>query len=869
MMINGPEQERLLDKQWKKWGPYVSNRQWGTVREDYSENGDAWNYITHEIARKKAYRWGEEGIAGISDDQQMLCFSFALWNGKDHILKERLYGLTSHEGNHGEDVKEVYYYLDHSPTHSYMKMLYKYPQKEFPYNQLIAENRARTKEEKEFELIDTGIFDKNEYFDVFIEYAKADVQDILIKITVANRNTKSAEINILPTLWFRNTWDWGYEVLKPELKKTDNCKLLVSHPQLGQLCFYSNENAEVLFCDNSTNPDLYNRTADGYFKDGINNYVVNKNKKAVNPQNTGTKAALNYKVSVDGGASKTLIFRLSADGNEQPFSDFDDIFNQRIAETNDFYAQLQKDIHDDEKKMVQRQAFAGMLWNKQFYYYDITQWINGDPVWINNNHNRDFGRNAHWMHFNSADIIGMPDKWEYPWFAAWDHAFHCITYAVFDGDFAKKQLELLTKEWYMHPNGQLPAYEWNFNDVNPPVHAYAAFRVFKIDEKNMGKPDLDFLEGIFHKLIINFTWWVNRKDAEGNNIFEGGFLGLDNIALFDRSAPTPDGGKLEQADATSWMAMYSLNLMRIALELAIYKPVYQNMATKFFEHFLYIAEAISNMGKNHEGLWDNEDEFYYDSLRMKDDKLVKLKVRSMVGLIPLFAVEVINHEILQQLPDFAERLRWFLNYRPDLSKLVAKWQENNEEKHLLSLLGGHRIKRILFRMLDENEFLSDYGIRAVSKYHEKNPYEYFVDGKRYAVNYVPGESDSDLFGGNSNWRGPVWMPMNFLIVESLRHFHFYYKEDFKVECPTGSGNYADLNQIADELTRRLSSLFLKDENGRRPIYGDYEKFQSDPFFKDYILFFEYFHGDNGRGLGASHQTGWTGLIAKLMQPPRE
>jgi hypothetical protein len=856
---------------WRKWGPYLTDRQWGTVREDYSPNGTAWEYVSHDAARSKAYRWGEEGIAGISDDQQALCFAVALWNGNDPVIKERYFGLTGNEGNHGEDVKELYYYLDSTPTHSYMKMLYKYPQEEFPYRRLVEENKRRSKQEPEFELMDTGIFHEDKYFDVFVEYAKADVLDILIKITVYNRANEDATLHLLPTLWFRNTWAWGYDEYRPQLMSSNSGDVMVNHKSLGNYVLHLEEKTELLFCENETNSQrLYGSpNVAPFVKDGINNYLVYGDEKAINTYAQGTRVAANYKVTVPAGGKHVIKLRLENKNNQKPFEEFDQLFALRMEEADEFYSNLQKEIQSAEEKLVQRQAFAGMLWSKQFFYYDVQQWLNGDPAQIAPPEQRLNGRNHEWLHLNNADIVSMPDKWEYPWYAAWDLAFHCIPFSLVDADFAKKQLLLLTKEWYMHPNGQLPAYEWAFSDVNPPVHAWATWRVYKIDQKQSGKGDLAFLESVFHKLLLNFTWWVNRKDAQGNNIFEGGFLGLDNIGVFDRSAPLPTGGYIEQADGTSWMAMYSLNLMRISLELALYNPVYQDMATKFFEHFLYIAGAMDNMGMKGEGLWDEEDQFFYDVLKLTNNGSEKLKVRSMVGLIPLFAVEVLDPELLEKLPEFAGRLKWFLDNRPDLASLVSRWQEKGQgEKHLLSLLRGHRIKKILQRMLDENEFLSDYGIRALSKYHEQHPYEVWANGTKFSVEYTPGESTTGLFGGNSNWRGPIWMPVNYLIIESLQRFHYYYGDDFKVEYPTGSRTYLSLNEIADELTKRLSHLFLKNEEGRRPIFGQYEKLQHDPHFENYLFFYEYFHGDSGRGVGASHQTGWTGLIAKLLQPRR-
>ncbi len=868
------EKDRLKENKngishWKKWGPYVTDRQWGTVREDYSGNGQPWQYITHDMARSKAYRWGEEGIAGICDKQQLLCFALALWNKKDPIIKERYFGVTNPEGNHGEDVKELYYYLDSTPTHSYMKMLYKYPQQQFPYSWLLEENRKRNRLEGEFELIDTGIFNDDKYFDVFVEYAKAGADDILIKISVHNRGSEDAPISVMPTIWFRNTWAWGYDDYKPLMNASPNGAISIDHKKLGTLKLHLDKKASLLFCDNeSDNKRLYNTdNSHAYCKDGINEFIVNGNTKAVG-HDQGTKAAAHYDLVIKAGQSETIKLRLGANASTNPFADFDMIFNDRIKEANEFYNELQKELISEDEKAVQRQAFAGMLWNKQFYYYDVNQWLKGDPGQpAPPEQRKKDSRNHSWKHLNNHDIISMPDKWEYPWYASWDLAFHCIPFAMIDAGFAKTQLVLLTREWYMHPNGQLPAYEWSFSDVNPPVHAWASWRVFKIDEKNNnGKGDIPFLESVFHKLIINFTWWVNRKDATGNNIFEGGFLGLDNIGVFDRNAISAAGGHLEQADGTSWMAMYSLNMMRISLELSKHNPVYQDMASKFFEHFLYIAGAMTDMGQQGIGLWDEEDQFFYDVLKLPNKEATKIKVRSAVGLIPMFAVEVIDHELLEAFPKFAERLRWFLNYRPDLASLVSRWEEKNTgEKHLLSLLRGHRMKKILQRMLDESEFFSDYGIRSLSKSYDKHPYEFWLNGNRLNVQYTPAESTSGMFGGNSNWRGPIWAPLNFLLIESLQRFHNYYGDDFKVECPTGSGIFLTLQQISEEISKRLTRIFLRDEDGNRAYLGDNKKLQNDPNFKDYLLFYEYFNGDNGSGLGASHQTGWTGLIAKMIQ----
>ena len=861
------ERKRLSEhtatsKPWYRWGPYLSERQWGTVREDYSPDGSAWEWVPHDAARSKAYRWGEDGIAGISDELQRLCFSVAMWNGRDPIVKERLFGLTGNEGNHGEDVKEIYYYLDATPTHSYLRMLYKYPQREFPYARLVEENRTRGRLAGEFELIDTGVFDDDRYFDVFVEYAKNGPDDIAIRITVCNRGPEGAGIHLIPQLWFRNTWSWGYDAARGQIR-ADGQSLLASQEELGDYELTFAGQPDRLFCDNETNTRrLYGTDAAGYCKDAVNEYIVHGSLGAVNPRLEGTRAALRYQLNIGAGASETIVLRLATRG-ATPI-DLDGLFKDRIAEAEAFYAPLNERLNDDEQ-LVRRQAFAGMIWSKQFYYFDVAQWLNGDPGQPAPPPQRKHGRNSGWEHLNNADVFSMPDKWEYPWFAAWDLAFHCVIFAEIDAGFAKDQLVLLTREWYMHPNGQLPACEWEFGDANPPVHAWAAWRVFEIDrEQRGGAGDYDFLGRVFLKLCINFTWWVNRKDAEGKNVFQGGFLGLDNIGVFDRSAPLPTGGHLEQADGTSWMAMYSLNLMRISLELSKRSPIYQDMATKFFEHFLNIAAAMTNVGDTGVSLWDPEDEFFYDVLH-SPNRVTSLKVRSMVGLVPLFAVEILDPETLAQAPDFKFRLEWFLRYRPDLAALVSRWSEPGAgDFQLLSLLRGHRMKQLLKRMLDETEFLSDYGVRALSRYHREHPYELQADGGHFTVTYQPAESDSGLFGRNSNWRGPVWMPVNFLLIESLRRFHGYYGDDFKVECPTGSGQLVTLREVADELSRRLSRIFLRDAHGRRAVLGSNDRLQTDPHFRDYIPFHEYFHGDNGSGLGASHQTGWTGVVALVV-----
>ncbi|MGA8760987.1 MAG: glucosidase [Stellaceae bacterium] len=853
---------------WRRWGPYLSERQWGTVREDYSSNGDAWNYLPHDHARSRAYRWGEDGIAGFSDDQLLLCLGLGLWNGKDPILKERLFGLTNLQGNHGEDVKELYYYLDGTPTHSYMRMLYKYPQAAFPYEQLVEENGKRGRDQPEFELIDTGIFADNRYFDVEVEYAKADPDDILMQITVHNRAGEAALLHVLPQLWARNIWSWRADSMRPRLLARGD-GISVDHPLMSSMRLICEGNPEFLFCENETNCGRIWGTPSTreYFKDGINDYIVGGDHKAVNPARLGTKAAAHYQMNLPAGGSAQIRMRLLGDGLAANFADFDEICRQRRAEADEFYAALQQDIVDPETERVHRQAIAGMLWNKQFYYFDIPEWLDGDPPQPPPAEQRKHGRNADWRHLNNADIISVPDKWEYPWYAAWDLAFHAVIMARIDPAYAKNQLLLLTRDWYMHPNGQFPAYEWAFGDVNPPVHAWAAWRLYEIDrEQHGGQGDRAFLERVFHRLMLNFTWWVNRKDVEGHNIFQGGFLGLDNIGIFDRSAPLPTGGTINQSDGTAWMAMYTLNLMRIALELALEDRVYEDIASKFFEHFLYIASAMTNIGGDGIGLWDEDDEFYYDVLHLPDGQRIPLRLRSMVGLIPLFAVEVLDAAMFARLPAFKARTLWFLEHRPQLARLVSRWRDPSAgEKHLLSLLRGHRMKRLLSRMLDETEFLSDYGVRSLSKFHQNNPYVFEHAGNRISVNYIPGDARSGLFGGNSNWRGPVWFPVNYLLIESLQRFHSYYGDDFKVECPVGSGRLLHLGEVAVELARRLSSLFLRDANGRRPAIGDSAIEQTDPYFRDNLQFYEFFDGDTGRGLGAAHQTGWTGLVALLLE----
>ena len=867
---------------WYLWGPYLSERQWGTVREDYSAHGSAWEYFPHDHARSRAFRWGEDGIAGMSDDQSRLCLSLALWNGVDPILKERLFGLTNSEGNHGEDVKEAYYYLDATPTHSWLKMLYKYPQRAFPYADLVVENARRKSDSRqlEYELLDTGVFDEDRYWDVVIEYAKAGPEDLLMKVTIHNRGPERATAHVIPQIFFRNSWAWKAGSPKPKLFVGKDGSIIAEHQELGCYRIESHGNPELLFTENETNTRrLYGSGDIGYFKDAFHERVVHGLCSAVNPNRIGTKAGIHHVLTVDPQQSAEIRLRLrssSLPAIKSRSDDFDALFTQRRQEADEFYTTIQRDIASADERRVQRQAFAGMIWSKQFFYYDVREWIKGDPAQIPPPTERKSGRNHEWTHLNNADIISMPDKWEYPWYAAWDLAFHTIPLAIVDSRFSKGQLVLLTRDWYMHPNGQLPAYEWAFGDVNPPVHAWATWRVFQIDRKQRrvttptDPGDLEFLERVFHKLLLNFTWWVNRKDAQGRNIFQGGFLGLDNIGCFDRSSPLPTGGFINQADGTSWMAMYSLNLMRIALELARHNRTYEDIATKFFEHFLHIAAAINGVGYDTLALWDEQDSFYYDQLCLPDGKRLALKVRSMVGLIPLFAVETLEAELLDELPEFRERMDWFLVNRPDLATLVSQWNRSGVgERHLLSLLRGHRMKCLLRRMLDSQEFLSNFGVRALSKYHANSPYRFEAGGMTHDVPYWPGESQNGLFGGNSNWRGPVWIPVNYLLIESLQKFHHYYGDSFKVECPTGSGQMKTLLEIADELSRRLTLLFVPGQDGQRPVLKQHPKLSTDPHFRDHVLFHEYFHGETGRGVGASHQTGWSGLIAKLLQPRRD
>jgi hypothetical protein len=854
------EQYRLEDNKrgnadWRLWGPYLSERQWGTVREDYSRYGTAWDYLPHDDARRRAYRWGEDGLAGISDKAQKLCFSVALWNGKDPILKERLFGLTNSEGNHGEDVKELYFYLDATPSHSYLKYLYKYPQAEFPYQWLLDENRRRGKQAPEFELVDTGLLNENRYFDVFVEYAKAGPDDLMILITVYNRAPEEALLHLIPQLWFRNTWSWaGTE--RPVIKIDSDDELLA-----GDYRLHAADTPNWIFCENDSNFRSTWPDQPGFFKDGFHEYVVHGNKGAINPAQEGSKAGAHYAQAIAAGGSQQFRFRLRHGGPiDQAFPEFDSIFAVRRAEADAFYNDLQIKITDPDLKLIQRQAFAGMIWSKQFYYFDIPAWLDGDPKQPPPPAQRKEGRDADWRHLDAGQIISMPDKWEFPWFASWDLAFHTIPFALIDPEFAKDQLLLLTHERYMHPNGQLPAYEWAFGDTNPPVQAWAALRIHKLC------PDRSFLERLFHKLLLNFSWWVNKKDVQGRNIFQGGFLGLDNVGVFDRSAPLPTGGYIDQADGTSWMAMYSLNLMRMALELARENPDYQDIAIKFFEHFLYISEAMTNIGGQGIELWSEADGFYYDVLSLPDGRNIPLRVRSVVGLSPLFAVEVIDEALLSTVPKFAARLTWFLDHRPALAKLVSYWHDPGiGESRLMSLLRGHRMKCLLHLLLDPNEFLSPYGARSLSHYHKDHPYIFDLEnGQQVRVDYEPAESRTGLFGGNSNWRGPIWMPLNFLLVESLRTFHHYYGDEFRVECPVGSGTMVSIKEVADELSRRVVAIFRRDSSGKRAVLGDCQKSQDDPNFCDYIEFHEYFHGDTGQGLGASHQTGWSGLVAALI-----
>jgi hypothetical protein len=867
------DEARRRVKHWKRWGPYLSERAWGTVREDYSPGGTAWDYFPHDHARSRAYRWNEDGLGGICDRHQRICFALALWNGRDPILKERLFGLTGGEGNHGEDVKEYYFYVDSTPTHSYMKFLYKYPQRAFPYAQLVGENRRRDRSQPEFELADTGALDENRYFDIEVEYAKADPDDILIRVTVINRGPDPAAIDVLPTVWFRNTWSWSEPDRRPELARDADRTIALADPTYGQRWLHCDGAPELLFTENETNTQrAFGYDSGGlYTKDAFHRFVINGETGAVNPEERGTKAAARYTLTVEPGSRAALQLRLNASApGGSPFgAEFERVLEARRREADEFYAGVIPATLSADARSVARQAFAGLLWSKQFYHYEVRQWLDGDSRQPSPPAERRQGRNRDWTHLYNADIISMPDKWEYPWYAAWDLAFHCVPLALVDAEFAKEQLLLMLREWYMHPNGQLPAYEWALGDVNPPVHAWSAWRVYKIDQKRRGAGDVKFLERVFHKLLLNFTWWVNRKDAEGMNIFQGGFLGLDNIGVFDRSAPLPTGGHLEQSDGTSWMAMYSLNMLAIAMELARHNPAYEDVASKFWEHFLHIAHAMSGGGRVHGekglALWDDEDGFFYDVLHLPNDERTPLKIRSLVGLIPLFAVQTLEPEALLRHEGFRRRLEWFIENRHDLTANVACMRSpGHGERRLLSIVNGEQLRRVLAVMLDEREFLSPYGIRAVSQAHRDAPYVLRVNGREYRVAYEPGESTSGLFGGNSNWRGPIWFPINFLIVEALQKFHHYFGDGFLVECPTGSGRMMTLWQVAEEVSRRLSRIFLKDPDGRRAVFGGVRLFQDDALWNDLIPFHEYFHGDTGAGVGASHQTGWTALVAKLL-----
>jgi hypothetical protein len=868
------EQKRLNEARetgipWKKWGPYLSERQWGTVREDYSHDGNAWDYFSHDQARSRAYRWGEDGLAGISDDKQQLCFAIALWNGRDPILKERLFGLTNSEGNHGEDVKEYYFYLDSTPTHSYMKYLYKYPQQDFPYRDLVETNRRRSREEFEYELLDTGVFDTDRYFDVFVEYAKADTEDILIQVTAHNRGPETAVLHLLPTLWFRNTWSWDKDLAKPGLGQAKDGTVLASHPHLGDRTLCCEGTPELLFTENESNAHrLWGQpNPSPYVKDAFHSYVVAGDLAAVNPSKTGTKAAAHYRLEVPAGDSKVVRLRLSAAPPADPFAAFDRIFAARLADADEFYNRITPSSLSEDERRVHRQALAGMLWSKQYYYFDLDRWLDeheAHPLLGTANRT---ARNAEWFHMLNSDVISMPDKWEYPWYAAWDLAFHTLALSMVDFDFAKEQLLLMLRNLYAHPNGQIPAYEWNFGDVNPPVHAWATLFLYNI-ERELGRADLRFLERSFQGLMLNFNWWVNRKDPEGKNVFAGGFLGLDNIGVFDRSAQLPTGGHLDQADGTAWMAFYCQNMMEIALTLTEYDSMYEDIAYRFAEHFVWITYAMDRIGENRDEMWDSEDGFFYDLLRLPDGDAMRLKVRSLVGLLPLCASSVFEPSgVVLRHPRMTELIELFKKRHPDLLNHISpadgKFIGYNGRR-LLSVCNKEKIERTLKYMLDENEFFGPYGIRSVSRYHLEHPFIFNLSGQEYKVQYLPAESNTGMFGGNSNWRGPVWMPVNVLLIRALLNLYQFYGDDFKVECPTGSGKFVTLFEVAKELARRLSSIFLRDVNGNRPVFGGSKKFQNDPHWRDYILFYEYFHGDNGAGLGASHQTGWTGLIARSL-----
>jgi hypothetical protein len=858
------EEEKRLSEgaAWRKWGPYLSERQWGTVREDYSPDGQAWGYLTHDQACSRAYRWGEDGIAGISDDKQQLCFAIALWNGQDPILKERLFGLTGNEGNHGEDVKEYYFYLDNTPSHAYMKYLYKYPQKVYPYENLVEENRRRTREDMEYELLDTGIFDDDRYWDVFVEYAKASAEEVLIQISVANRGPDAASVHLLPTLWFRNTWSWDAQNKKPRIEGIQGA-LKASHEKLGTYWLYCDAPKEMLFTENESNQERLFQVpnASPFVKDAFHEYVVHGRREAVNPKGLGTKAAPHYVLEVGAGQTAVVKLCLSREEKKDALQSFEAVFAARKKEADAFYLKVTPSPISEDMRNVQRQAFAGLLWNKQYYHYNVAKWLKGDPAGPKPPEERKEGRNSQWKTLDAADIFSMPDKWEYPWFAAWDLAFHALTFAVIDPEFAKRQLLLICKEWYMHPNGQIPAYEWDFGDVNPPVHAWAALRIYQID----GSRDRDFLEQIFQKLALNFTWWVNRKDEGGRNIFEGGFLGLDNISAFNRDA-LPGGSMIYQTDGTGWMAMYALNLLQIALELAIQDPVYEHMATKFFEHFVSIADAINNVEGETDGLWDEESGFYYGILVMPDGRRIKIVNDTLVGVVPVYAVATSDAKLSHAFPGYRQRFQWMIDNKPELvKKIVAIKKLDANNPMLLSLASPDKLRRILGKVLDEEQLLSPYGVRSISKQLGPHPFSMVLEGEEYILNYEPAESTTPLFGGNSNWRGPIWFPLNFLLIESLQKYDFFLGNEFQVECPKGSGHHKSLWDVSMDLSLRLIQIFLKDEKGRRPVYGGIEKFQTDPHWRDYILFHEYFHGDNGAGLGASCQTGWTGVVAKMIR----
>ncbi len=887
------EQNRLVSVReegtlWKKWGPYLSERQWGTVREDYSQGGDAWNYFTHDQARSRAYRWGEDGLAGISDDKQRLCFALALWNGKDPILKERLFGLTNSEGNHGEDVKEYYFYLDSTPTHSYMKYLYKYPQAAYPYEDLVATNRRRSKNELEYELLDTGVFKEDRYFDVFVEYAKEGPEDILVRITVANRGPDAAELHVLPTLWFRNDWaPWIAELSraskKPVLRQiaaaAGTSAVAATHPLLGEFIFCCEGEVPLLFTENETNNERLfpgQRNPSPYVKDGINDYFVRGNRAAVNPEKQGTKVAAHYRLMLGPRKSNTVQLRLTRQTEVAKSAktktvassfgtEFDKILAARLQEADDFYRSVTPPSVSPEAAAVMRQAIAGMLWSKQFYFFNADDWLEEHHAHPLHPGSQEF-RNRDWFHMLNEDIVSMPDKWEYPWYAAWDLAFHSLPLGIVDPDFAREQLKLMLRGVYQHPNGQMPAYEWNFSDVNPPVHAFAALFLYKTERASHGKADIDFLRMTFEKLLLNYTWWVNRKDRFGKNVFEGGFLGLDNIGVFDRSAPLPTGGHLEQADGTAWMALFTQNMLELAFELTLHDRTYEDMVTKFVEHFLYIAAGMNRPGPD--SMWDEEDGFYYDVLRFPDGSATRLKVRSMVGLLPLCATTIMEAAARERVPGVLAQILARVRRMPELRNTIHPTGPGHfgvQDRGIFALVNPERLRRILTRMLDENEFLSPYGIRSLSKFHQHHPYVIHVQGQEYRVDYLPAESNTGMFGGNSNWRGPIWMPVNALIIRALLNYYLYYGDNFKIECPTGSGKLMNLFEVSQEIANRLSRIFLRDEHGRRPVYGGTEKFQNDPFWRDHILFYEYFHGDNGAGLGASHQTGWTGLVAKIIQ----